>query len=135
VAHAKRLTVAALGYAADAYRDDLREEQEILGQIADMLIDIYAAESAIGRAEKLASRSGNERSRVPIEIARIYANDAADRVATSGKRVAAALAARSARSGDFGEAMARFAARLGVDAIASRRLVADAVIDAGRYSL
>ena len=135
VAHAKRLTLAALGYAADAYRDDLKEEQEILGQIADMLIEIYAAESAIGRAAKLASRGENERSRVPIEIARIYTNDAADRIAAAGKRVAAALTTRGARSGDFGEAIARFAARAGVDTIASRRLVADAVIHAGRYSV
>ena len=135
VAQAKRLTLAALGYAADAYRDDLKDEQETLGQIADMLIEIYAAESAIGRAEKLAARVETERSRMPLEIARIFTNDAADRIATSGKRVAAALAARGARCGDFGEATARFASRLGMDTITSRRLVANAVIQAGRYSL
>jgi alkylation response protein AidB-like acyl-CoA dehydrogenase len=135
LAHAKRLTRAALGHAADAYREELKDQQEILGQIADMLIETYAAESAIGRAEKLASRGEHERSRVPIEIARIYTNDAADRIAASGRRVAAALAARSARSGDFNEATARFAARPGIDTITSRRLIADAVIRAGRYSV
>jgi alkylation response protein AidB-like acyl-CoA dehydrogenase len=132
---AKRIAIAALGYAADAYRDDLKDEQEILGQIADMLMEIYASESAIGRAEKLAANGPTERSRLPVDIARIYANDAADRVAVSAKRVVAALTARGARIGDLGEAVARVAARPGIDTIAARRLVADAVINAGRYTL
>jgi alkylation response protein AidB-like acyl-CoA dehydrogenase len=132
--HAKRIAVAALGYAMDAYRDDLKDQQEILGQIADMLIEIYASESAIGRAEKLAANGPTERSRIPMEIARIYANDAADRNAASAKRVVAALTARGARIGDLGEVVTRFAARPGIDTIGARRLVADTVITAGRYS-
>ena len=135
VGHAKRIAIAALGYAADAYRDDLKDEQEILGQIADMLIEIYASESAIGRAEKLVANAPTERSGIAVEIARIYANDAADRIATSGKRVVAALVARGARIGDLGDAVARFAARPGIDTITARRLVADSVINAGRYTL
>jgi len=130
---AKRLAVAALGHASDVYRDALRDEQEILGQVADMIIEIYASESAIGRAEKLMINASTERSRMPIEIARIYANDAADRVALSAKRVVAALAARNGPLADLGEAVGRFAARTSLDTIAARRLVADAVIGAGRY--
>jgi alkylation response protein AidB-like acyl-CoA dehydrogenase len=132
---AKRIATAALGYAADAYREDLKDEQEILGQIADMLMEIYASESAIGRAEKLVANGSTERSRLPVDIARIYANDAADRVAASAKRVVAALAARGARIGDLGDAVARVAARPGIDTITARRLVADSVINAGRYTL
>ncbi|HEY7189762.1 MAG TPA: acyl-CoA dehydrogenase family protein [Vicinamibacterales bacterium] len=135
VTHAKRITMATLGYVADGYRDELKDEQEVLGQIADMLIDIYASESAIGRAEKLTANGPTERSRMPVEIARIYANDAADRIAASAKRVVAALTARGARIGDLGDAVARFAARPGIDTIAARRLVADTVIHAGRYTL
>jgi alkylation response protein AidB-like acyl-CoA dehydrogenase len=135
VAQAKRLAVATLGYAADAYRDDLKDEQEILGQIADMLIEIYASESAIGRADKLAAHGPTERSRIPVEIARIYANDAADRIAAAAKRVVAALVARGARIGDLADAVARYAARPGIDTITARRLVAEAVVLAGRYSV
>jgi butyryl-CoA dehydrogenase len=133
--HAKRIAIAALGYAMDAYRDELKDQQEILGQIADMLIEIYASESAIGRAEKLAASAPTERSGIPVEIARIYANDAADRSAASAKRVVAALTARGARIGDLGEVVTRVAARPGIDTIAARRLVADTVITAGRYTL
>ena len=132
--HAKRLAIAALGHAADIYRDTLKDEQEILGHVADMVIEIYAIESAIGRAEKLLTRGSDERSLVRIEIARIYANDAADRIACSAKRLVAALAARGGNVADLAEAVGRFAGRLGMDTIAARRVVADTVIRAGRYS-
>jgi butyryl-CoA dehydrogenase len=131
--HSKRLAVAALGYAADVHGEALKDEQEILGHIADMIIDIYAVESAIGRADKLLARGSVERSLVPIEIARIYANDAADRIASSAKRLVAALATRGETLSDLADAVGRFGARLSIDTIAARRVVADAVIDAGRY--
>ena len=63
VSQAKRLAVAALGHAAAVYGDAVKDEQEILGHVADMSIEIYASESAIGRAEKLLARS-EERSRL-----------------------------------------------------------------------
>ncbi len=63
LAEAKRLAIAALGYAADAYGDGLKEEQEILGHAADIVIEIYAVESAIARAEKLFGRDAGPRRR------------------------------------------------------------------------
>jgi alkylation response protein AidB-like acyl-CoA dehydrogenase len=135
VSQAKRLAIAALGHAAAVYGDAVKDEQETLGHAADMIIEIYACESAIGRAEKVLARGGDERSRVPIEIARTYANDAADRMATSAKRLVAALAARGASVTDLAEEVGRFAGRLGIDTIGARRQVADAVIRAGRYSI
>ena len=66
------------------------------------------------------------------DIARVYASDAADRLAHSGKQIAAALSAR----GD-GEPLAglvhEVATRPGIDTIAARRRIADAVIRAGRH--
>jgi hypothetical protein len=58
-----------------------------------------------------------------------------DRIALSAKRVAAALGSRGAAVTDLDEATARCAARPGIDTIAVRRRVADAVIRAGRYNL
>jgi len=135
VSQAKRLAIAALGHAAAVYGDAVKDEQETLGHVADMIIEIYACESAIGRAEKVLARGGDERSRVPIEIVRTYANDAADRMASSAKRVVAALAAHGANVTDLAEEVGRFAGRLGIDTIGARRQVADAVIRAGRYSI
>ena len=120
VARGKRLVVAALGQAAASYGDGLKEEQEVLGHVADIVIEVYAVESALARTDKLAAARGAERAGIALDIARVYATDAADRIAHSGKQVVAALAARGA-----GEPVAglvrEVATRAGVDTIAARR--------------
>jgi alkylation response protein AidB-like acyl-CoA dehydrogenase len=128
----KRLVVAALGQAAATYGDALKDEQEVLGHAADLVIEVYAVESALARTDKLLAGSAADRGSLASDIARVYASDAADRLAHSGKQIAAALSAR----GD-GEPLAglvrEVATRPGIDTIAARRRIADAVIQAGRH--
>ena len=133
VGRLKQLSIALLGHASTAYGDGLKNEQEVLAQIADVIIETYATESGIARAEKMHGR-GDRRAAVALDIARVYANDAADRVAAAAKPVVAALAARGADT-SLGEGVQRLAAHAGIDAIAARRRIADAVIDAGKYPL
>jgi alkylation response protein AidB-like acyl-CoA dehydrogenase len=132
LAEAKRLVVAALGYATDTYGEGLKDEQELLGHAADMIIEIYAMDSAVARAEKLFGRDAG-RSRIAVDIGKLYVNDATDRIALSAKRIVAALSARGVAVADLAEAVGRGAARPSIDTIAARRAVADAVIGAGRY--
>src|SRR5579864_8279107 len=47
VARAKRLAAALLGQAAAIYAEEFKEAQEVQAQIADVVIEVYAAESAI----------------------------------------------------------------------------------------
>jgi alkylation response protein AidB-like acyl-CoA dehydrogenase len=128
----KRLVIAALGQAAATYGDALKDEQEVLGHAADLVIEVYAVESALARTDKLLAGSAADRGSLASDIARVYASDAADRLAHSGKQIAAALSAR----GD-GEPLAglvrEVATRPGIDTIAARRRIADAVIQAGRH--
>src|SRR4029453_18435705 len=91
VARLKRLSVALLGHAAAAYGGGLKDEQEVLAQIADVVIETYASESAIARAENIAARGGRAAG-VAADIARVYTNDAADRVSAAAKQVVAGLA-------------------------------------------
>jgi len=133
VARLKRLAVGLLGRASAIYGDRLKDEQEVLAQIADVVIETYATESAIARAEKMAARSDG-RASLAIDIAKVYANDAADRVHGASRQVVAALNARAA-DGALAGSVQRLASHDGVDAIAARRRIADAVIEAGRYPL
>jgi alkylation response protein AidB-like acyl-CoA dehydrogenase len=133
VSRLKRLAVGLLGRASATYGDSLKDEQEVLAQIADVIIETYATESAIMRAEKMAAR-GAGRAGLAIEIAKVYSHDAADKVAAASRQVVAALTARGADSALAGSVQ-RLAAHGGVDAIATRRRIANAVIDAGRYPL
>jgi alkylation response protein AidB-like acyl-CoA dehydrogenase len=132
LARAKRLAIAALGSAADVYGGDLKDEQEVLGHAADIVSETYAVESALARTAKLVAARDTERGSVAVDIANVYASDAADRLAHSGKQIAAALAARGAGAPLVG-LVHELATHAGVDAIAARRRIADAVIQAGRH--
>ena len=129
---AKRLVVVALGQAAATYGDALKDEQEVLGHAADLVIEVYAVESALARTDKLRAASAADRSSVACDIARVYASDAADRLAHSGKQIAAALSAHG-DSEPLGGLVREVATRPGIDTIAARRRIADAVIEAGRH--
>jgi alkylation response protein AidB-like acyl-CoA dehydrogenase len=133
VARLKRLSIALLGSASAAYGEALKDEQEVLAQIADVIIETYATESAIARAEKMASR-GDGRASLAADIAAVYTNDAADRVAAASRQVVAALGAHSADS-SLAAGVQRLASYGGIDAIAARRRIAHAVIEAGKYPL
>jgi alkylation response protein AidB-like acyl-CoA dehydrogenase len=133
VARLKRLAIALLGHASATYGDSLKNEQEVLAQIADVVIETYATESGIARAEKMQAR-GDGRAGVAADIARVYANDAGDRVAAAARMVVAALAARGADA-SLAADVRRLATHDGIDAIAARRRIADAVIAAGKYPL
>ena len=132
LARAKRLARAALGQAAATYGDAVREEQEVLGHAADIVIEVYAIESAIARSEKLVRRD-QERGKVGLDVTRVYASDAADRMAHAAKQVLAALAARSESSPELAGAIGDVAGHSTFDTIAARRRIADAVIQAARY--
>lgn len=129
VARAKRLLVFLMNRARSIYADKLPNEQEILGHVADLAIEIYAIESAILRAEKLANKSSETKSRIAVDIARTYASDARDRISHSAKQVAAAVA----ESEDIFEKTRELTEFKTFDTIAARRRIADSVAAAGRY--
>src|SRR4051812_28417996 len=133
VARLKRLSIALLGSASAAYGDALKDEQEVLAQIADVIIEAYAVESAIARAEKMAS-NGDPRAGLAADIAAVYTNDAADRVTAASRQVVAALRTRAADAA-LETGVQTLVAYAGIDAIAVRRRIADAVIEAGKYPL
>jgi len=103
--------------------DDLREEQEILGHLADIAIETYALESAILRTEKFIAKRGASEV---TDVVRIYASDAAARMWHSARQVLAALAVPNAD-------VDALASRAPVDTVTARRRIADRVVGGGRY--
>ena len=130
-AQAKRLAVGLLGHAASTYGDRLKDAQEVQAQIADIVIEAYAIESGIARAEKMALR-GDSRALLAADAVRIYASEASDKVAAAARQVTSALEADGADPA-IASAAGRLTAHEGVDTIAARRRVADAVIEAGKH--
>jgi alkylation response protein AidB-like acyl-CoA dehydrogenase len=133
VARLKTLAIALLGSAASTLGETLKNEQEVQAHIADVIIETYAIESGMARADKMAAR-GDARAAVALDIARVYASDAADRVAIAAKPVVAALTARGADA-SLAAGVQRLVAHPGIDVIAAKRRIADAVIAAGKYPM
>jgi butyryl-CoA dehydrogenase len=128
---AKRLALALLGESAAAYGDAVRDEQEVLGHIANLVIEIYAIESGLARTEKIVG-TGGELAPVAVDCVQVFASDAADRIVQSAKQVVRALASRG-RDNRAAELMISIAAHPGVDTVLARRRIADAVIRLGRH--
>ncbi len=139
LANAKKLTLFAAGAATQKYMQQIADEQEVMGAIADMIIEVFAMESAILRAEKIAAANsaagqGSDASRIYIAMARIYADKAMSAIELSARKVIAAVA-----EGDMLRTQLTILRRLSkhdsADTIALRRQVARYVIQAGKYSL
>ena len=140
---AKRLAVALLGRASAVYGAELKDAQEVEAQIADIVMEAYAVESAHARAEKVGKRErgagaagsgGDRRAALAADIAQVYASEAAERIASASRSVSATLLGRTVDR-PFAEAIERLAAPTGFDAISARRRIAQAVIETGKYPL
>ncbi len=134
VAQAKKIALLVAGAAAQKYREQLTEEQEIVGAISDMVIEIFLMESALLRALKLNARRGPEASTVQQDIARTYIQDAMGRIELLARQALSALA-----EGDelrlHLAALRRLSKFTPMNTLAARRRIADALIQAGRYML
>ncbi len=132
LARAKRITAFALGRGAQVFGKGLSSEQEVVGRLADMAIEVYALESAILRAEKMRA-SGAGHAATAADMVQVFAADAADRLEHAAKNALAAI-----EPGDSSALVERVHTLLRhgpVKTIAARRRIADAVIDANRYPL
>ena len=68
----KQLSLLMLGIAASTYKAKLREEQEILLRIADLIIETYVSESALLKTEKIIEKKGKENSETEINMTQNY---------------------------------------------------------------
>ena len=81
----KKTILLVAGAAVQKLATSLGKEQEILMNIADMLIVTYQAESALLRVDKLVQAKGEGSSEVQLAIVKTYFYDAADKIAKSAK--------------------------------------------------
>ena len=131
VAAFKKVALMVLGTAMQTYGEKLTDEQEVVSFAADILIDIYASESAVLRAREVSS-SREPTADLHVKAARVFVNDAAQRVESAAKSALAAMA-----EGDtlrtLLAALRRVLKASPVNTVAMRRALADAVVARGGY--
>ena len=132
VANCKKMFLQAAGGALQKFREKLAEEQELIGALSNIVMELYAMESSVLRAQKAAAAKGLAASQTMIDAARVFVSDAAERVEHEAKRAIAAV-----NEGDMlttqMAVLKRFGKRAPVDTIALRRNVAAAVQSQDRY--
>ncbi len=85
IAKLKKAFLMVAGAAVQKYGMDLDAHQQLLMAAADMLIEIYIAESTILRTEKLAKKAGEAKVTEQIAMAKLYLYKAVDVVTLKGK--------------------------------------------------
>jgi alkylation response protein AidB-like acyl-CoA dehydrogenase len=132
VANAKKMFLQAAGGAMQKFREKLAEEQELIGALSNMVMEIYAMESGVLRAQKAAAAKGEAATQTMIDATRVFVADAAERVEHEAKRAIAAVNEGDMRTTQMA-VLKRFGKRAAVDTIALRRRVAAAVQSQDRY--
>jgi len=131
--NAKKVALMVLGTAAQKYMMALSEQQEILMGAADIIIEAYAMESAILRAQKLHAAQGEDAAARYLDIVQVFCNDATERVEAHAKNTLAAMS-----EGDelrtMLAALRRFTKNTPMNTVAARQRIADVMIKANKYT-
>ncbi|MCZ6675719.1 MAG: acyl-CoA dehydrogenase family protein [Candidatus Poribacteria bacterium] len=91
IAGCKKTALYLCQKAAARFGDGLVDQQEILGYISDIIIEIYAIESAMLRTQKLIERVGEKGAQVAIDMTQTYTNDALPRIQFAAQQAFAAI--------------------------------------------
>ncbi len=130
----KKIGLLAAGVATQKYMDKLRDEQEIVASIADMVIEIFAMESALLRTLKKVEKSGEEEAKIHLAATKVYIDEAFPRVEILARQVLGAVSQgdelRTQLAG-----LKKFTRYTPINAVALRREIADSVISVTRYHL
>jgi alkylation response protein AidB-like acyl-CoA dehydrogenase len=132
LANLKKAGLMIAGSAVQKFMMKLSEQQEIIMNLADILIEAYIAESVLLRVEKLIAQKGEKATEIQKEMALIYLHHAIGKAAAAGREAISAFA-----DGDEQRLMLmglkRFTKIDAYNLKEARRKVADYVIAKGEY--
>ncbi|MBA3665042.1 MAG: acyl-CoA dehydrogenase, partial [Bacteroidetes bacterium] len=132
VSNFKKSILLVAGGAIQKLAATLSKEQEILMNVADMIIETYVAESVMLRVEKLVKMKGENACGEQLAMMRVYINDACDKIWVSGKE-----ALNSYGEGDELRMMLmglkRYTKQEAFNPKAARQLVAEKLIRENKY--
>ncbi|RED56271.1 acyl-CoA dehydrogenase family protein [Cohnella lupini] len=91
VATAKKIFLMAGGAAVQKYQLKLEQEQEVLSLLADMMIQIFAMESALLRTQKRISKQGEQKAATASLMTRIFVHEAFENIEAFAKEALSAI--------------------------------------------
>jgi alkylation response protein AidB-like acyl-CoA dehydrogenase len=129
VHNAKKIALLLMGVAYQRFLMELEKQQEVLAGITDVIMDVFAVESALLRTQKLQAHGKGAQA---ADMLPVLVRDALAHIELTGRTVLAACA----EGDNLRTSMAmlrRFAKYEPVNAIELRRRIAGRLLDAERY--
>ncbi|MBQ4901006.1 acyl-CoA dehydrogenase family protein [Paenibacillus sp. Marseille-P2973] len=132
LAMAKKIFLMTGAQAVQKYQLKLEQEQEILSHLADIMISIFAMESALSRTKKCIDRSGEDKAGLAIAMTVAFVQEQFGRIEAWAKEVLAAM-----ESGDVLRTqlsvLKKLTKRSAVNTLELKRQIASKVIEAEKY--
>jgi len=129
---ARKAALLVAGSAVQKYLQALAEEQEVVAVISNLVMEIYALESALLRTRKKIGKSSADVCRTEMEATQIFAYEAADRIEVESKRALGRITEGDTLRTHLA-ILRRFLRRTPPDLIGLKRRVAKRAIELGRY--
>jgi len=129
VAAFKKVALFVAGAAMQRHGDALQHEQEVLSALADIVIDVYAAESAVLRA---LAAAGAADAALHAAAATVVTHEAAGRIELAARAALAALGDGDTLRTHLA-ALRRLLKLTPANLVTRRRLLADAAVGSGGY--
>ncbi|HMF77128.1 MAG TPA: acyl-CoA dehydrogenase family protein [Bryobacteraceae bacterium] len=131
VGNAKNIALLTLGLAFQKHQAAIEAQQEILMNLADIVMDTFAMESSLLRARK-ATASG--KATIAVQMCAVFLRDAMARIEQAARNVLGACSDGDALRKNM-SVLRRFAVYDPVDSVALRRVVAARLLAKERYAL
>ena len=129
---AKRLVLIVMSGAVQKFTKRFAEEQEVLALISDMVIEVYAMESALLRALKSSERGEDGESQIQKAMVKAYTSDTFDKVESLAKQALAAITDGNTLETYF-TTLGKLTRFRPVNTVLLKRQIADATLRMGRY--
>jgi hypothetical protein len=131
---AKNIGLLVVGTAYEKYGKNIREEQELIGMISNILIEIYAMESALLRSQKMLHTNKPGRAIIPVKMTKVFVHDSLEKISFLAREALEAM-----ETGELLKKHLNMIRRLMVsppiNTVSLRRDIADAMIGYGRYAM
>ena len=129
----KKAVLLVIYTFSERFRKNLIKEQEIMMNVSDMMIQLYAAESTLLRVQKMHRTTDDKHISIYQDILDIFVYDSASRIMKSGKDALGAI-----EEGDLllrlNKAIEIFTRVTPVNVVDARRRIADRLIYDNRYT-
>ncbi len=131
VQNAKKIALLTLGVAHEKYGAQLEQQQEIIMNLSDIIMEVFAMESSLLRSRKLAAAGGGANA---VDACAVYLRDAIARVELSSRTVLSACAQGDELRRNLSR-LRGYASHDPVNAVALRRQIAMRLLANERYTV